>query len=87
MAARNVGHHNWALLGARVRLGQMEAERAAILRAFPNLKRAIGTDADFGRPKKRKRRISAAARQAMSAGMKRFWARRKAQQKSQSSAR
>lgn len=65
----------WAQLGASTRLAQLEAERARILKAFPNLRRGTPTDLGEVRPK---RRISAKARQAMKEGMKRYWARRKA---------
>ena len=77
MARGRNAHATWAELGAATRLGQLDRERAAILKAFPHLKgKGHATSAPiFERPK---RTISAAARKAMSAGMRKFWARRKA---------
>ena len=77
MAKGSTEHQTWARLGAQTRLQQIERERAAILKAFPGLRTgsqpamAIGGD-------KRKRVFSAAARRRMSAGMRKFWAKRKA---------
>ena len=65
----------WARLGARARLQEIDQERAAILKAFPELKRGGHAVAGPGP----RRKISAAARRAMSAGMRKYWARRKAQ--------
>ncbi len=72
--ARDGNYHNWARLGAQLRLAQIDQERANILRSFPGLKRGRVAGAVV-RPK---RQMSAAARRAMSAGMKKYWARRKA---------
>lgn len=66
----------WARLGARARLQEIDQERAAILKAFPELKRGTHAGIGAGGPR---RKISAAARRAMSAGMRKYWARRKAQ--------
>ena len=74
MAVKAVSHRSWAAIGARTRLAEIEQERAAILKAFPELRSARG-GAVPGRPK---RRFSAAARRRMSAGMRKYWARRKA---------
>lgn len=68
----------WARLGAAARLVEIETERAAILKAFPELK--AGTPGSAAKPGRR-RKISAVARRAMSAGMRRYWARRKSQGK------
>lgn len=59
---------DWARLGAKMRFEQIEVERNAILKAFPDLR--------SGRSG-RKRVISAEGRRAMSEGMRRMWARRK----------
>lgn len=70
-------HREWARLGARARLIEIENERAAILKAYPDLRRTTpaGPASDGnGRPK---RKLSAAARKRMSAGMRKYWARRK----------
>lgn len=85
MAAKKMGRQNWAELGARVRLSQLDAERAAILKAFPHLRR--GPLPDLAVAARPRRKISAAARKAMSAGMKKFWARRKALDKKPKSRR
>jgi hypothetical protein len=65
-----------ARLGAAARLKELERERGHILKMFPILRtRAYASAAAVGVPV---RRPSAAARRAMSEGMRRFWARRKA---------
>jgi hypothetical protein len=66
----------WARLGASARLVEIENERAAILKAFPELRnsRAAGATGTGRRPK-----LTAAARRKLSAGMRKYWARRKAQ--------
>jgi len=71
-------HQEWARLGAASRLKEIEQERRDILEAFPELKNASGTRAD-GSPR---RTMSAEAKKRMSAGMRRFWAKRKAAAKS-----
>jgi hypothetical protein len=57
----------------------IEQERQAILKVFPDLRRAgtvsLANGAIGHRPK---RQFSAAAKRRMSAGMRRYWARRKA---------
>jgi hypothetical protein len=72
-----------ARIGAAARLTELDAERAALLHAFPDLER---TKAAAGRPagaargstKRRSRRgWSAAQRQAVSDRMKKYWASRK----------
>jgi hypothetical protein len=79
----------WAKIGAAVRLEALEQERAAILQAFPEMRRsrmlslngvAVG---GHGVPS---RRFSVAARRRMSAGMRKYWARRKAAAKKASAA-
>ena len=78
MAKRSNFQREWALRGAGARLAELSAESAAILRAFPELKRA-GAAAKIagGRTSRPRRTITAAGRRAMSAGMRRYWARRK----------
>jgi len=63
----------WALLGARTRLEQIEAERSKILAAFPELAKSTSTRSG--------RKLSSAAKQALSDGMRKYWARRKAKEK------
>ena len=83
MAGTNV-QREWARIGAGARLVEIERERAAILKAFPDLRRGVAAARGLagltptGKPR---RRFSAAARRRMSAGMRKFWARRKAEGK------
>jgi hypothetical protein len=80
-------HEAWTRLGARARLEELRAETDEILRTYPELRREAGSQG--GRPgAHRRRRISAKARAAMSEGMRKYWARRKAQkgQKAQKTA-
>jgi hypothetical protein len=70
-------------LGAIARLQQLDQERRAIFAAFPDLRRGAAqptqsADAGPARGRRRRRRLSAEARKRMSAGMKRYWAKRKA---------
>lgn len=76
----------WARVGARARLLELEQERAAILKVFPEFRRGrlVALTAVAGL--KPKRRFSAAARRRMSAGMRKFWARRKAAAKAKAAA-
>ena len=66
----------WARIGAGMRLRELEIERAAILKKFPELRRAgialTGPNAGL-------RKLSPAARRKLSAGMRKYWARRKAE--------
>ena len=71
-------HQEWARLGAARRLKEIEKERQDILAAFPELKNASSVRAD-GSPR---RTMSPEAKKRMSAGMRRFWAKRKAAAKS-----
>ena len=75
MASKAKDMKVWAQLGASTRLAQLEAERARVLKAFPNLRRGTPTHLAEVRPK---RRISAKARKAMKEGLRRYWAKRKA---------
>jgi len=70
-----------AQLGAAARLKQLDRERATILQMFPGLlqSRLVRTSPELAL--KPRRKPSAAARRAMSEGMRRFWARRKAAMK------
>ena len=70
----------WNRLGAIARLQQIEQEKAEIFASYPELRRGrqVGARVELpGRPRK-VRRISAAGRKAMKAGMLKYWARRKA---------
>lgn len=74
-----------ARLGAKARLEELRNEEAAIRRAFPELFGGLSgrqaTGSRVGQSSKRRRNaMSAAARQAVSKRMKRYWAdRRKAE--------
>ena len=67
----------FAKIGARARLEQLEQERRAILARYPDLlktpdaRRGPGGSAPG-------RKLSDAAKRRMSAGMRRWWAKRKA---------
>jgi hypothetical protein len=76
----------WAVVGAQARLEEMERERAAIFRAFPELR---ARRVSFGVPKgavhiagqPRKRKMSAAGRKAISEAAKRRWAKVRAEKR------
>ena len=72
-----------ARLGAKSRLDELRREEAAIRRAFPDLFGGRGRTAGArgGRAGGRRRRsgMSAAARKAVSARMKKYWAARRKQ--------
>ncbi len=74
-----------ARTGAEVTLQRLRAEIVAIERTFPELRLPAGRRAlrkSFKQVRARTRTMSAAARKAVSARMKRYWAeRRKAQAK------
>ena len=72
-------------LGAKLRLEELRREETAIRRAFPGLfgrgrgRQAAGKTAA---PAKRKRsRMSAAGRKAVSVRMKKYWAKRRQEEK------
>ena len=66
-----------ARLGAKARLEELRQEEAAIRRAFPDLfsKGAARSASTSGR--RRRSRMSAAARKAVSDRMKKYWAERR----------
>jgi hypothetical protein len=77
MAVNKDRQRYWAKLGARVHLAEVRQQVAEILRAYPDLRRAGNPSAD-GLGKRRRRHISTEARAAMSEGMRKYWAKRKA---------
>ena len=90
MAKRsNSQQQEWARLGATSRLAELDIERTAILRAFPDLLRgAAAIRATVGRAPagvdalgRRRRVISSQGRKRMSEGMRKYWAKRKAAEK------
>jgi hypothetical protein len=56
---------------------EIENERNAILKEFPELRR--GTQLSIGRGNRARRKLTPAARRKLSAGMRKYWAKRKAQ--------
>ena len=66
----------WARIGAGMRLRELEIERTAILKRFPDLRNARLAVAGST---VRLRKLSPAARRKLSAGMRKYWARRKAE--------
>ena len=77
--ARTVDVNQWAKLGAAARLKEIQEELASIYRAYPELKgqRSLETPALTAGRQKRKR-FSAEGKAAISEGMRKYWARRKA---------
>ena len=79
----------WARLGAMARLQEIDQERQAILRAFPELRRGRlaeksagrGGRADVDALGRRRRTISPEGRKRMSEGMRKYWAKRKSSEK------
>ena len=71
--------NQWAKLGAAARLKEIQEELASIYRAFPELKgqRSVAAAVSTGGRQKRKR-FSAEGKAAISEGMRKYWARRKA---------
>lgn len=74
----------FARIGAQHRLGQLRVEQALILQLYPGLKPlgevVVGT-ATPSAPRRRRRTMSAAARKAVSARMKKYWAGKRASKK------
>jgi hypothetical protein len=84
----SVNHRELARVGAIARLKEMDQERAALLKAFPGLDRGGSRGATAtSRPRRggsqRGRKLSAAAKKRMAAGMRKWWAKRKAGAKRQ----
>ena len=80
-----------ALMGARQRLTQIDAERKALLSAFPSLHPMAGTQelpprrsGTLGQPApattRRRPKMTAAQKKAVGARMKKYWADRKAKE-------
>jgi hypothetical protein len=80
----------WAVKGAEQRLLEIAEEARTIFQAFPELRgagrgfdfqrsatRHTGGTADAGASPRRRRRMSAAARKAVGARMKKYWAERR----------
>jgi len=63
----------WAKRGALARLHELDQERSAILKAFPDLRHTNPAQATGGGAITPKRNVSAAARRKISAGARRYW--------------
>jgi len=74
---QRMAREEWARLGALARLEQIEQERLSILEVFPDLRRSA-LALSSSKPTRARRTISTKGRKAMSAGMRRYWAKRKA---------
>lgn len=77
MATVSEAHKRWALVGAEARLKEVQAEIAEIFRIFPELRDGVRRGASAGTPV-RSRRFSPKGKAAISEGMRKYWARRKA---------
>jgi len=82
----------WARRGAEARWNELQSEAASLLKAFPDLdsmsRTARRTVAKSARgvaaavePKRKRSKMSAAQRKAVSARMKKYWASRRAAKK------
>jgi len=70
-------HKKWALVGAETRLREVQAEIAEIYRIFPELRDGSRRAASVGKALK-SRQFSPKGKAAISEGMRKYWARRKA---------
>lgn len=67
-------HREWALIGARIRLAELEQERQRIFAAFPQLRREAGATGRKANVPRRRGGMSDEARRAASERMKARWA-------------
>ena len=89
MANQQANLRRWALIGAEQRLIQLAEEAAAIHREFPELRAGRKTaEVPFPRapqevpfPRRKRRKLSAAGRKAISDAAKARWAKQKAGKK------
>jgi hypothetical protein len=70
-----------ARVGAEARLRELDRERANLLRAFPGLGGTSRRATSPAPPRKRKRKMTAAEKKAVSARMKKYWAAKRAEKK------
>jgi hypothetical protein len=89
---QNTGLFELAKRGAEARLGDLVHEAKLLIKLFPHLRDSFDNDelpmpfimarSSGGlRPRRAKRKMSAAARKAVSARMKRYWAKRRSARK------
>ena len=72
---------SYALIGAQARLAELDRERVDIFETFPELD-PHPPAAAATTPGRKRRKMSDAAKQAISLRMKKYWARRKKAQQS-----
>jgi len=88
MAKHSTDILTWARRGAEARWSELQAEAAALLKAFPDLasiskaaRRTVARSArglaDTIEPRRKRSKMSAAQRKAVSARMKKYWAARR----------
>ena len=90
MAKHSADILKWARRGAEARWHELQAELASLAKAFPHLRDAVdrdelpvsfiikrGGDRAMGTGTRRRKPMSAAAKKAVSARMKRYWAARR----------
>jgi hypothetical protein len=88
MAKHSADILKWARRGAEARWHELQAEAASVMKAFPHLaaiskgaQRRIGKAArgvaDTLAPKRKRSKMSAAQKKAVSARMKKYWAERR----------
>ena len=77
MAKSTDVQRKWALVGAEARLKEVQAEIAEIYRVFPELRSGSRAAASSGGGTKT-RQFSPKGKAAISEGMRKYWARRKA---------
>lgn len=89
MPKRSFDLRAWALVGAQQRLRELDEERATIFAAFPQLRggtpgrrrgrpsKVQGVATSDGVKKRKRRKLSAAEKKAVSVRMKKYWAERK----------
>ena len=76
--ARTVDVNQWAKLGATARLKEIQDELDSIYRAFPDLKGQRSLASGRSSRGRKRARFSAEGKAAISEGMRKYWARRKA---------
>jgi len=96
MAKHSTNILMWARRGAEARWSELQAEAAALLKAFPDFatvsrtaRRTVAKSArgvaDTLEPKRKRSKMSGAQRKAVSARMKKYWAARRKAKKGGSS--
>ena len=71
----------WARIGATQRLKELQQEEAEIFSAFPELRGTHSRSSSTAAPATKRRTISAAGRKAVRAGMRKYWAKKRAEKK------